>query len=171
MLNVIAKLESLINEDSRKLKSIKSSLSEIQSLIKKNDYISAHRISKDKLRSIIAKHYPNSIALLDEIDVKMEHQIRKFKIDFDKELISSCKESGLTPISGDSRKGYKIKGIIEATVDFDKGKSTVGTYRKRNKINSVKQQDIIRIGDALKFLSLSFHWKSHERIKSEFVFC
>jgi len=144
MLNTIAKLESLIDEDLRKLKSIKSSLSEIQSLIKKNDYISAHRISKGKLRSIIVKHYPNLITLLDEIDVKMEDQIRKFKIDFDQKLISSCEESGLTPISGDSRKGYKIKGIIEVTIDFDKGKSTVGTYSKRNKVNSIKQQDIIR---------------------------
>jgi len=144
MLNTIDKLKSLIDEDLRRRKSIQSSLNKIQSLIKKNDYISAHKISKGKLRSIIAENYPNSTTLLDEIDVKIYDQIRKFKINFDQKLISSCEESGLTPISGDSRKGYKIKGIIEVTIDFEKGKSTVGTHSKRNKVNSVKQQDIIR---------------------------
>ena len=144
MLDKIDKLKSMIDEDLTRLKSIQTSLKKIQSLIKKNDYISSQKISKGKLRSVLAENYPNSTGLLDEIDHETTRQIRKFKINFDQELISSCEESGMTPISGDSRKGFKIRGIIKVAIDFEKGKSTVKTLSKKNKVNSIKIQEIIK---------------------------
>jgi len=165
MINTIGKLKSITDGDLRRLKSIQSALNKIQSLIKKDDYISALRISKGKLRSLLPEPYPDSITILDELDMKIKDQIRQFKINFDRELVSMCEKSVLTPISGDNRKGFRIKGIIELSIDFENGKSTVGTYSKNTKINSVELKDIINEIDKLNRRLFERKWIADDFLK------
>lgn len=144
MLNTIDKIRSIIDVDLRKLKSMESAIKKIQSLIDKGDYIPALKISQDKLRNPLTEAYPDSIISLDELESKMKDQIRTIKLNFDKQLICSCEKAGLVPVSGDYRKGFRIKGIIEVIINFDNGNTTVSTYSRKTITNSIKQKDIIQ---------------------------
>ena len=143
MIAKIVKLKEVIDADSRRIKSIGKTLNKIELLINKDDFISALRISENSLKPVLINMYPNLVKDLDEFCDQLKNQARKFKIDFNSNFIASCKESRLSPIVGDTRKGFRIKGIIEISVDFEKGNVKIGTYSKRHRINSLKIKDII----------------------------
>lgn len=142
MINSIDKIKNVIRDDFKKLRLIEGNINKFESFVKKKEFLSALKIYK-KLRPLVTEAYPDLNEELDDLIRKLNDQVRNFKLSFDNDLISSCEEHDLRPVVGDSRKGFKIKGIIEVKVDFEKEIASISTLGKSSKINSLKTNLVI----------------------------
>ena len=142
MINSIDKIKNTIRWNINNLKSFESDINKLDSYIKKNEYLSALRVLQ-KMKTLIIKDFPDFEKELTNNEDEINNQVRQFKMSFDKNLISSCENNKLSPIEGDSRKGFKIRGIIEVKIDFEKESVTVLTCSKRFKIKSLIIDKII----------------------------
>ena len=49
-----------------------------------------------------------------------------------------------TAVTGNSRSGFRVKGIIEISIDFETGRSTIGTNGKKVHLTTLELNSIMR---------------------------
>lgn len=139
---MIAKLKEMLKNDLSRLKKLQKELSKISNFVSKCDYAAALRNVR-LLQDDINFFYPQESDLLKKYQQHLNDEFRKYKLSFQTVLKQKCEEKKLIPIDGDILKGFKIKGLIEINVDFNKGFSTIGTRQKTIKINSLEVKEIL----------------------------
>lgn len=139
---MITKLNQVVESDIRCLQNLQKKLIKTNNLVSKCDYAAALR-NVELLQGDINTLYPQESELLKKYKVDLNDEFRKYKLNFQDKLKQKCKEANLFPVNGDATKGFKIRGLIEIKVDFDKGNASIGTRQKTSKINSLKIDDIL----------------------------
>ena len=139
---MISELIEIIKKDLNKTKSLDKNLTKVKSLIKKNQHAEALKLF-DVINMEISFLHPETTDLINSYMEEIKSEYRKFKLNFDREIIYRCEEKNLVPIIGDSLKGFQVKGLININIDFDKSTSIISTSSKFTKIKSLKSDDII----------------------------
>ncbi len=142
MMNGIEKIKDTIRGNIKNFKSVEADINKFESYIKKSEYLSASKVLQ-KIKTLIIKDFPDFEKELTNSEDEVNKQVRQFKMSFGSSLISSCEKNKLSPVEGDIRKGFRIKGIIEVKIDFEKEFVTVSTCSKKSKINSLIIDKII----------------------------
>jgi hypothetical protein len=144
MISTITELSSIFDDELKRLKSIQADIRTFESFLKKNEYGKALKLSKEKVRTALCQHYPDKTHLLDKLEAEINDKFRKYRIDFDKDFMSHCETAGLLPVTGNSRSGFRVKGIIEIFIAFENGKSTIGTNSKKVTLPTVDLNSLVQ---------------------------
>lgn len=144
MFGEIDRLKNTVSEDSKRIKSLSNTIQKINNLINKNNFLKALNLAEEKLKPLLIKEYPDLVPDMENLISKLNNNLRTLKLNFDKDFATSCQTQGFLPLSGDSRKGFRVKGIIQVIIEFDKSAAVIKTYSKKRRINSLKVDDIIK---------------------------
>jgi hypothetical protein len=140
---MIEKLREMVDNDLNRLKNLGKKLNQVQAFAGQKRFASALKLL-DTIASDMNSFFPRSLTLLEKYRENLNNDYREFRLNFDSELAEKFKEKGLTSIAGNSRAGFKVKGIIEIRIDFDRAISIIGTSCKSFKIESIQIEDILK---------------------------
>ncbi len=136
------KIMILIDNDLKEINSLQKMLTNLKNFITKNSYGLAIRLISS-IDQKVESNFPLSPEKVKLYKLELENLHRDFKLKFDSYFLKECEKINLSPLSGSSLKGFKLKGIIQIDIDFAKSSSIIGTNCRKIKLNSVQVSDII----------------------------
>lgn len=160
MDTILKELKKIISNDFSEIQNIKKGLIDLEKQLEKGNYLKAHKKLTLTLKPTLSKRFPNVMSKLESLNDHIVTQIRDYKIGFTDKFLKACHKADLVPVSGDYIKGFRIKGIVEVTINYDKEETNIGTYSKLIKLKSLNVDDII--AEAERINKRLFHRKWNE---------
>jgi len=162
------KIINLVDNDLREINNLQKMLTNLKKLITNFNYGLAIRIVT-QIEQKVESLFPLGTDKFKVYKLEIENLHRDFKLKFESDFIKECDKRHLSPLSGSSLKGFKLKGIINIDIDFEKSSSSIGTNCRKIKINTVKVGDIVNEIDKLYNILFNRKFLPNEFIEELFV--
>jgi len=143
MISVFIEINNFLKTDLAEYIKLNKQLISLENQLKKSNFISALDLLNN-IKKFASLKYPNLLTQINSLSDILNKKVREIKIGFNSKFIDECHGKGLVPVSGDYIKGFKIKGLIDVIVNFDKNEVTIGTNCKSEKLK-INMKDIINV--------------------------